>query len=71
MKTIKETKIENEMINLFGKTYKYKVYNIYGNDCSGNNEPIMYSVHTSKGKFNVEGITKQEIRDFKLKEMGL
>jgi hypothetical protein len=62
--------INQEMIRLHNKTYKYKVYTIYGNEISGAGGSWVIEYNKDKS-IKVEKATIQDIREYKLKELGI
>jgi hypothetical protein len=66
--------IEAVMRQRHGRTYKYRKFNIYGNDASPiwANIVIKVVVEYRHGEIEIDNIlTKEEMRDIKLGELGI
>jgi len=67
-----ETSIHQQMIKLHNKIYKYKVFNYiymdYDNKLSSTGWLIKYN---KDKRITIRQSTKEDIREFKLKELGI
>ena len=60
--------IEQEMINAYGRIYKYRLYTQYGNDANGNSEPASWTAEFTKGKLYINSLTEDEAKMFERAE---